>query len=400
MTTNSDLHFMQLAYAEALKAVGNSDPNPAVGAVVVSPAGEILATGYTQRAGYAHAERAALDAIPAAELSGCTLYVTLEPCCHTGRTPPCTDAILARRLGRVVISQRDHAEEVKGRSVALLQNAGIKTEVLPADLFSREKWFTTGPFLHSRETGLPRVILKWAQTAGGSLAPASGTSGGISGEHAAYLTAAMRSLFKFTLATPGTVRDDIPRLTVRFGDEAPAHFEAAGLSPFFLNLVKWQPNVMQELQGNAATVAARPPGRGLMVASHDAETVDKVQRIHAGFEGSSRILPVNTQNLKTDFAEGFISLLRRIHAEGYNSILVEAGPQFSELMLQAHLADAIAIYHSHANTGVSLWQETGRGNSVSRAVAESIAMPHIEGFELIERASWPQDEFLFFTRID
>ena len=391
---------MRLAYAEALKAVGNSDPNPAVGAVVVSASNEILATGYTQRAGYAHAERSALEQIPTVDLGNCTLYVTLEPCCHTGRTPPCTDAILARNLGRVVIAQRDHADEVKGRSVALLQSAGIRTEVLPAGLFAREKWFTTGPFLHSRNTGLPRVILKWAQTANGSLAPQAGTSGAISGEHAASATAAMRSLFKFTLATPGAVRDDIPRLTVRFGDQAPEEFANTGLSPFFADLLLWQPNVMRELETNAATIAAKAPGRGLMVAGDDGETAERVQRLHAAFEGSSRILPVNTQNLRSDFAAAFISLLRRIHAEGYNSILVEAGPQYSELIYQARLADAIAIYHSHVKTDLSLWQETGRGNSISRAVADSIAMPHINGFELIERANWPQDEFLFFTKID
>lgn len=398
MTASSDLHFMNLAYAEALKAVGNSDPNPAVGAVVVSPEGRIVSTGYTRRAGYAHAERSALEAVESDDLSACTLYVTLEPCCHFGRTPPCTDAILERKVRRVVIAERDHADEVRGKSLALLQEAGVNAEVLPSNLFAREKWFTTGPFMHSRRTGLPRVILKWAQTSDGSLAPHSGASGAISGEHAAFVTAALRSAFKFTLASPGTVRADAPKLTVRLGATVPAGISDTGLSPFLGQLLSWQPEVATELKNNAATTIAKAPGRGLMITDNDAATLERVRQVQATLDGPARILLVNLADFRSNFSEAFTSLLRQVLADGYNSVLVEAGPQFSEQILKHNLADALAIYSSRHNSDLNLWGKCGRGNSASRAVAAKDATPHIEGFELLERALWPQDDFFFFAR--
>lgn len=389
---------MHLAYAEALKAVGNSDPNPAVGAVVVSPAGEIVSTGYTRRAGYAHAERAALEAVASVDLGECSLYVTLEPCCHFGRTPPCTTAVLDRRIRRVVIGERDYAAEVKGESVALLQAAGLEVSVLPETLFGREKWFTTAPFFDMRKSGMPHVILKWAQTADGSLAPIQGSSGPISGEQAAFATAAMRSLFKLTVATPGVVQIDLPRLTVRLGDGNPSGFSASGLSPFFEELMLYQNSVNSELQLNAASETAKAPARAFMVAQDDDETSAKVKALQSSLAGTSKILPVNRHALKSNFAESLKATLRQLAADGYNSVLIEAGPQFSELLIAQGLVDAVAVYHSKIRSDAMLWSKPGRGNAMSRALAATVAMPHLEGFQLLEHASWPADEFFFFIK--
>jgi len=398
VTTDSDLYFMRLAYSEALKAVGNADPNPAVGAILVDAAGEVISKGYTQRAGFGHAERVALEKLANSDLSTCTLYVTLEPCCHFGRTPPCTDAILERKVKRVVIAERDFAAEVRGKSVSLLQAAGVDTQVLPEDLFAREKWFTTKPFMHARRTAMPHVILKWAQTLDGSLAPETGSSGEISGSHAAFTTAALRSLFKLTVATPGVVCSDNPRLTVRFDKGMPAGFAAAGLSGFFEALLAAQPAVATELENDAATTSSKSAVRALMIAQADETTAEMVRRTQAALPGSHRILPVNLAAFRDTFAETFKVFLRQIVADGFNSVFVEAGPGFSDLIVQNGLADAIVIYQSRTKNDVMLWSKPGRGNSLSRALAAAPALPKLEGFELLERATWPQDEFFFFVK--
>jgi diaminohydroxyphosphoribosylaminopyrimidine deaminase/5-amino-6-(5-phosphoribosylamino)uracil reductase len=398
VTTDSDLHFMRLAYSEALKAVGNADPNPAVGAIVVNAAGEVIATGATQRAGFGHAERVALQKLKNTDLSTCTLYVTLEPCCHFGRTPPCTDAILERKIKRVVIAERDFAAEVRGESVALLQAAGVDTQVLPEDLFAREKWFTTEPFKHARRTAMPHVILKWAQTQDGSLAPETGSSGEISGNHAAFATAALRSLFKLTVATPGVVRSDNPKLTVRFAEGIPNGFAGAGLSAFFEALLAAQPAVATDLENNAATTSSKAALRAFMIAQSDEKIIETVRRAQSALSGAHRIFPVNLAAFRDNFAATFKVFLRQIVADGFNSVFLEAGPGFSDLVVQNGLADAIVIYQSRAKNDVMLWSKPGRGNSLSRALAAASALPKLEGFELLERATWPQDEFFFFVK--
>ncbi len=130
-----DIRLLREAYYEALKATGNSDPNPAVGAIVADESGNILSRGSTQRAGFAHAERMALQAEDV-DFTGQTLYVTLEPCCHHGRTPPCTDIIREKKIARVVIGERDFAAEVMGKSVELLRQSSISVEVVPEQLKS------------------------------------------------------------------------------------------------------------------------------------------------------------------------------------------------------------------------------------------------------------------------
>lgn len=358
---------MQAAYAEALHAVGNADPNPAVGAIVVSEAGEILSRGFTHRAGHAHAERHALDQLPGADLSRATLYVTLEPCCHHGRTPPCVDAILDRKIRRVVIAERDFAAEVAGRSVAILEGHGVAVTVLDSAQFGEEGWLTTGPFFFSRQNHRPRITLKWAQTKDGSIAPLSGTSGQISGKIAAYITAGLRSYHKLTLATPGTVRSDKPRLTVRFDGSAPG--ELTGLTPVFRNLLG-----CQEMQP-PESIQFKPP---MQV-----------------FLGGTAAGYYDSKAWHQDFRGELQKLLQGILREGFNQVLIEAGPTFSELMIGHGFADAIAVYRSHEKTAQQLWGNRGRGNRLSAELSGDDALP---GYRLLEHARFEEDDFLFYAR--
>ena len=147
-------------------------PNPWVGAVVVGPRGAVVASGATEPVGERHAEVVALDAA-GADARGATLYVTLEPCAHQGRTPPCTDRVLASGVARVVVAVIDPDERVAGRGIAALRDAGVQVDVgTGADEVASD----LAPYLHHRTTGRPLVVLKWAATLDGRTAAADGSS--------------------------------------------------------------------------------------------------------------------------------------------------------------------------------------------------------------------------------
>jgi diaminohydroxyphosphoribosylaminopyrimidine deaminase / 5-amino-6-(5-phosphoribosylamino)uracil reductase len=203
--------------AEALELAvsvrGRTSPNPWVGAVLVTAGGQVF-TGATQPPGGAHAEVAALAAAGGAGVSaeGATLYVTLEPCAHQGRTGPCVDAIIAAGVGRVVIGIEDPDPQVAGRGVARLRQAGIEvTEAILGEEIAAE----LAPYLTHRRTGRPWVTLKLAATLDGRTAAADGTSRWITGPEARQDVHRLRARHDAVLVGAGTVRADDPALTVR-----------------------------------------------------------------------------------------------------------------------------------------------------------------------------------------
>lgn len=399
MNAVEDRVALAAAYLQAIRAAGNSDPNPPVGAVVVDAKGRTVASGFTQRAGYAHAERQALSQLGRHDLSGHTLYVTLEPCCHHGRTPPCVDAILERKISRVVIAERDFAAEVQGRSVALLDENGIAVTQWSADDFQREKWFTTGPFFFSRREGRPRVLLKWAQTAEGSLAPNAGPSGAISGRDAAFLTAALRFWCKLTVAAPGTVFADAPRLTVRPVGETP-DLSQSGFSLFAWELLRTQhllaagphdAETLRQSVRDAEQLLLWPESTGITGHGHVTARASALQqRLGRG---------VPRLDWKNHFRTVFENTLREILAEGFNSLLLEAGPNFSAQVIDHDYADAIAVYRSRARHDAELWGAAGRGNTLSRLLARE-EKPRLPGYQLLEFARLDTDDFLLYSRAD
>ena len=170
-----DLPWMDLALGEAEKGRGLVEPNPMVGAVVVRD-GRVVGLGHHARFGGPHAEVAALQQAGEAA-RGATLYVTLEPCCHHGKTPPCTEAILRSGLARVVAAMRDPFPKVAGGGLAALRAAGVAVEV---GLRAAEAAEINAPYLKRLATGLPYVTAKWAMTLDGKTAAASGDSRWIS----------------------------------------------------------------------------------------------------------------------------------------------------------------------------------------------------------------------------
>jgi diaminohydroxyphosphoribosylaminopyrimidine deaminase/5-amino-6-(5-phosphoribosylamino)uracil reductase len=206
----SDESYMQLALTLAKKGCGKVNPNPLVGAVLVKY-GRIIGQGYHEKYGELHAERNAFSSCKESA-EGATLYVTLEPCCHWGKTPPCTDAIIANKISRVVIGSSDPNPLVAGKGVRILRERGIAvTEgVLKEACDSLNEIF-----FYYIQTGMPYVILKYAMTMDGKIATATGLSKWITGKEARAKVHQDRNRCAAIMAGVGTVLADDPLLTCR-----------------------------------------------------------------------------------------------------------------------------------------------------------------------------------------
>jgi len=201
---------MRLAITKANDARLRSRPNPWVGAVVVSREGKVF-VGATREPGNAHAEIVALQ--QAGDLAqGATLFSTLEPCSHTGRTGPCTAAIIQAGITRVVVGTQDPDVKVSGNGIQELRNAGISVEV---GVLEHEVRSQLAAYLHHRSTGRPYVVLKMASTIDGRIAAADGTSKWITGQTARKRVHELRAQSDAIVVGAGTVRADNPSLTVR-----------------------------------------------------------------------------------------------------------------------------------------------------------------------------------------
>jgi diaminohydroxyphosphoribosylaminopyrimidine deaminase / 5-amino-6-(5-phosphoribosylamino)uracil reductase len=205
-----DLWHMRRALDLAVQGQGFVEPNPMVGCVIARGA-EIIGEGWHRRFGEAHAEIEALR-MAGPRAAGATLYVTLEPCCHQGKTPPCTRAVLAAGVHRVVVAMRDPFPEVAGRGLAELQAAGIEIEV---GLLAEQARRLNAPYLKLLNTGRPWIIAKWAMTLDGRIATCSGESRWISGPESRGVAHALRGRVDTIVIGAGTARRDDPLLTAR-----------------------------------------------------------------------------------------------------------------------------------------------------------------------------------------
>ena len=202
--------FMRRAIELAKQGLGWTSPNPMVGAVIVKD-GRVIGEGYHHRCGELHAERNALAAC-SEDPAGATMYVTLEPCCHTGRTPPCTEAILERGIARVVVGSRDPNPKVAGGGVAVLRSHGIDV----TENFLRAECDALNPvFFHYITTQTPYVAMTYAMTADGKIATCTGASKWITGETARQHVHTLRHRYTGIMAGIGTVLADDPMLNCR-----------------------------------------------------------------------------------------------------------------------------------------------------------------------------------------
>ena len=218
MDDRDDTEHMRRALAQAATVRSVTAPNPWVGCVIVPPDsaadGGVVFAGATAPPGGPHAEVAALQAAGEAA-RGATLYVTLEPCAHQGRTPPCTDAIIEAGVARVVVGIEDPDDQVAGRGLAALRAAGLEVTVGVA---AGEVAEQLAPYRKHRTTGQPWVVLKMAASLDGRTAAPDGTSRWITGEAARQDVHRLRARSDAVLVGAGTVRSDDPELTVRLDD--------------------------------------------------------------------------------------------------------------------------------------------------------------------------------------
>ncbi|MFI4876559.1 MAG: bifunctional diaminohydroxyphosphoribosylaminopyrimidine deaminase/5-amino-6-(5-phosphoribosylamino)uracil reductase RibD [Blastopirellula sp. JB062] len=206
-----DERYMREALELALRGAGAAEPNPLVGCVLVRQ-GRVIGRGYHARYGGPHAERAAIADCGNEMTRGATAYVTLEPCCHHGKTPPCTDALIAAQVERVVVAQQDPFGLVDGGGVAQLKAAGITVEV---GLLEAEARRLNAPYRKLLATGRPWVIAKWAMTLDGKLASHAGHSRWISNELARQRVHQLRGRMDAVMVGSRTAQLDDPLLTAR-----------------------------------------------------------------------------------------------------------------------------------------------------------------------------------------
>lgn len=301
---------MARALELARRGLYTTSPNPRVGSVVVND-GRVVGEGWHERAGEAHAEIRALGVAREAA-RGATAYITLEPCSHTGRTPPCTEALLQAGVARVVCAMADPNPRVTG--VDRLREAGVSVDV---GLCEAEARALNPGYVQRMESGRPWVRLKTAASLDGQTAMASGESQWITGPEARADVQKWRARSCAVVTGTGTVAADDPRLDVRIG-EAPR-----------------QP--LRVVVGSPGHVPRRarvlePPGDVLMVApgaAGDAAVPGCVEVVHPGSSGGH-----------VDLA----ALLRELAEREVNEVLVEAGPRLSGAFLQAGLVDEVILY--------------------------------------------------------
>jgi diaminohydroxyphosphoribosylaminopyrimidine deaminase/5-amino-6-(5-phosphoribosylamino)uracil reductase len=215
MTTVTDTDRLHLARAIELagRGVAAVKPNPVVGAVIARD-GEVLGEGWHERFGAAHAEVNAIEACGMADLAGATLYVSLEPCCHEGKTPPCTEAIVQAGIGRVVVGSDDPTEKAAGRGLGILRDEGVEVVMADGELATRARLLNQAFRKHAR-TGRPWVLFKSAMTLDGKVATRAGDSQWISGEASRALAHRWRASVDAVVVGIGTALADDPQLTAR-----------------------------------------------------------------------------------------------------------------------------------------------------------------------------------------
>lgn len=309
-----DRRYMRRALELAARARGRTAPNPMVGAVVVS-GGELVGEGWHRRAGEAHAEVNAFRAAGSAA-RGATLYVTLEPCCHWGRTPPCTDAVLASGVRRVVVAMPDPFPKVGGGGLRILREAGLEVEVGLLEAEARE---LNRAYLKAVQSGLPWVTLKMAVSLDGRIATRTGDSRWITGPAARRHVHRLRDWNDAVLTGIGTVRADDPELTARNpGARNPLRVvvDARADTPLDSRLVRSARAV--------PTLLATGPGSD--VSPYEAAGL-AVERVPAP-DGRIALEP----------------LLRRLVQRDVHSVLCEAGGELAGSLLDGGLVDEVAWF--------------------------------------------------------
>jgi diaminohydroxyphosphoribosylaminopyrimidine deaminase / 5-amino-6-(5-phosphoribosylamino)uracil reductase len=326
----NDLNHMRTALSLGRRGLGTTWPNPSVGCVLVRD-GRVVGRGYTGNGGRPHAEPTALSmAGPAAR--GATAYVTLEPCCHWGQTPPCTDALIQAKVARVVIAMLDPDRRVDSQGVARLREAGI---IVECGLLEQEARDDQEGFVRRVTQDRPMVTLKLATTVDGKIATGAGESQWITGPEARRMAHVLRGRHDAVLAGAGTVVADNPELTCRL-----LGFRA---SPVVRVVV--DSHLRTPLTSKLAQTASEAPLWFLVRNGADRARRDAFIALGA------TVIDIDASAAGIDLADGLTALAR----EGLTRVLVEGGGQVAASFIRADHVDRIAWFQAPAVMGGDGW---------------------------------------------
>ncbi len=320
-TTDIDRRHLARAIELAEGGRGRVSPNPLVGAVIGRQE-EILGEGFHQMLGGPHAEVEAIEAAAGRDLGGATLYVSLEPCCHQGRTPPCTEAIRVAGIERVVVASDDPSEHASGRGLGILRDEGVEVVVADGELAARARLLNQ-PFRKHARTGRPWVLFKSAMTLDGKVATHGGDSKWISGEESRRLAHRWRAQCDAVAVGIGTALADDPQLTARIDGvvRQPRRvvFDSVARLPLSSQLVRDARTipltvVVSRAARRAATDALSTHGAEIVVATGENETA----RVR--------------------------SALDQLGADGIASVLLEGGPHLAGTFLDAGEVDEMRLF--------------------------------------------------------
>lgn len=352
MSQVEDEKHMRTALALAAQSRGVVEPNPMVGAVIVRD-GRVIGEGWHARFGGPHAEVEAIAAARAhgQNVAGAVMYVTLEPCAHHGKTPPCADALIEAKLARVVIAMVDPFERVSGAGVRRLREAGMAVEV---GLCEQAAQALNEPFVKRVTTGLPWVVLKWAQTLDGRIATATGESQWISGEASRRRVHEWRARVDAVMVGVGTVRADDPQLTAR---DVPVQRQARS--------VVVDPTLRTPMTSKLA--AASPQTLTLAVDEARLATADEVVRQWQAKRVSLVALPRLAgqagEAARLDLRPLLTHLVEQYDA---TNVLVEGGAGLAGALLSQGLVDQVLAFVAPRLAGDATALGAVRGRTLTR----------------------------------
>lgn len=324
---NNDEFWMRKALDLAIKGMGSTSPNPMVGCVIVSEKGELIGSGFHEKFGEAHAEVNAVESIKSKKsLNGATVYVTLEPCAHFGKTPPCSTMLSKLPIARVVVAHQDPNSKVNGAGLAELRNAGIFVDI---GILKKEAEALNEFFIHHQTLGRPFITLKIAQTADGFLSAPDGDSQWISGKQSRKLVHKWRSVYDAVLVGRTTAITDNPTLTVRHvTGRQPKRIVIDG--PY--ELPKELHLFSDKFEEKTIVLTWNKKA-----SATDADPMLKLMQ-HNYFRGEVIQVPKKEDHI--DLQQAFKELGQR----GINSVLVEGGQQLSSALLREGLVDKIELF--------------------------------------------------------
>jgi diaminohydroxyphosphoribosylaminopyrimidine deaminase/5-amino-6-(5-phosphoribosylamino)uracil reductase len=345
--TETDKAHLARAIELARRGAGSVKPNPVVGAVVARGE-ENLGEGWHQEFGGAHAEVNAIEACGLEDLSEATLYVSLEPCCHEGKTPPCTDAILQAQIKRVVVASDDPTEKASGRGLGILRDEGVEVILADGELAASARLLNQAFRKHAR-VGRPWVLFKSAMTLDGKVATRSGDSKWISGEDSRELAHRWRAAVDGVVVGIGTALADDPQLTAR-PDGLLAELGTQPRRVVFDSLARLPPS--SQLVAAAAEIPLT------VIVSRAAARADTEALEAAGVQ----VLVATGENEPARVRSG----LDQLGSLGVTSVLLEGGPHLAGAFLDAGEIDEIRLFLAPLLLGGSAARDPLEGEGVER----------------------------------